>query len=180
MTSVSNGAYPASMRSPDDDGDGEGCARTEAEIRQVLEHARAGITRYGYGEDLNPADLARPWGNPRWQDNAWLRGVRDILERACLDLGGGRHPTILDLYATVPGMAEVMKQGSRIPVHEGWPPPQSAEAWDATLQWLDGRMDCAPACEHGGAYACGCQQLAAAAARGEAWAIASLKASSAS
>ena len=73
MAIVGAAAYPADM-------DEEGFAPSDAEMRRVLGLARAGIARYGFGEELHPEDLARPWGNARWQDNAWLRGVRDLLE----------------------------------------------------------------------------------------------------
>jgi hypothetical protein len=137
----------------------QGIVRTDDEIRRVLNLARAGIARYGFGEQLHPDDLARPWSNGRWQDNAWLRGVRDLLEWVLgeRETGPGQgtpasRPTIEDLYADLGNRSEVMLQGSRIPVRPGWPPPQSAEAWDATLDWLDGESDEPPAAEHGGAY----------------------------
>jgi hypothetical protein len=146
----------------------EGVVRTDEEIRRVLEHARNGITRYGFGEDLHPADLAQPWGNARWQDNAWLRGVRDVLAWLLGDVTTGpmtgartAQPTLTDIYDDLADMDEIMQQGSRIPVRPGWPPPQTGEAWDATLDWLQGRQDWAPACEHGGTYQCGCPQDAA-------------------
>jgi hypothetical protein len=141
--------------------DDEGFARTDDEIRRVLHFARAGIARYGFGEELHPDDLARPWGNGRWQDNAWLRGVRDVLEWVIGDRGTGplagtvaaaSRATFSDLCRDLGNRDEVMMQGSRIPVRPGWPPPQSAEAMDATLDWLCGAADEPPATEHGGAY----------------------------
>ena len=47
MAILSIAAYPAGM-------DEEGFAPTEAEIRRVLKLARAGIARYGFGEELHP------------------------------------------------------------------------------------------------------------------------------
>jgi hypothetical protein len=153
-----------------------GFAPSGEEIRQVLGYARAGIERYGYGEELHPADLARPWGNGQWQDNAWLRGVRDVLSWVAGDVDTGPylglhvpHPTITHVYDDVRDMDEIMRQGARIPVRPGWPPPQTAEAWDATLDWLNGEPVGPPACEHGGAYSCSCRDLATAALRGDTW-----------
>jgi hypothetical protein len=178
MTSVSNSAYPAGMDYLEAEYIGVPYARSGDEIRQVLAHALAGIERYGYGEVLSAAKLARPWGDAKWQDNAWLRGVRDILGKINPQPGQAARdwPPLAELYDGVPHMREISVQGSRVPVHPGWPPPQTGEAWSATLEWLAGQADEAPACEHGGVYACGCQQLAAAVARGEAWAIAGLAA----
>ena len=161
MAIVGAAAYPAGMEE-------EGFAPSDAEIRRVLELARTGIARYGFGEELHPEDLARPWGNARWQDNAWLRGVRDLLEwvlgeRACGPLRGtpAARPTPYDVYADLSDIDEIMWQGSRCPVRPGWPPPQSGEAMDATVHWLDGDTDVPPVCEHAlGAYQCACQALA--------------------
>lgn len=167
MASVGSGAYPAYMDADEDDYDD--CVRTDEEVRQVLGYARAGIKRYGYGEELHPDDLARPWGNARWQDNAWLRGVRDVLEWLAGDVACGpmrgtpaARPTLTDIYNDLSDVDEVMMQGSRIRVRAGWPPPQTGEAWDATLKWLQGRQDWAPACPDGkGVYQCACAQIAA-------------------
>jgi hypothetical protein len=134
--------------------------RTDEEIRRVLAYARAGIARYGFGEHLSAADLARPWGNGRWQDNAWLRGVRDILAWYLGDVTTGpvlhlerEHPTLPEIYGDVHyRLRSAMFQGVRIPVVPGWPPPQSAEAWEHTLEWLQGRTDEPPATPHGGIY----------------------------
>ena len=142
--------------------------RTDEEIRQVLAHARAGIARYGFGEHLSAQDLARPWGNADWQDNAWLRGVRDILAWYLGEVTTGpmrglerAHPDLPEIYGDVHSkMSFVMAQGMRRPVEPGWPPPQSAEAWEHTLLWLQGRQY-APACEHGGVYRCGCPDITA-------------------
>jgi len=161
MAIVGVPAYAAGM-------DEEGFAPGEAKIRRVLELARAGIARYGFGEELHPADLARPWGNARWQDNAWLRGVRDLLEWVLGEtvLGPVRgtpavKPTPYDVYRDLGDIDEIMWQGSRCPVRPGWPPPQSGEAMDATVRWLDGRTGKPPVCEHAlGAYQCGCQETA--------------------
>ena len=119
MAIVGAAAYPAGM-------DEEGFAPSDAEMRRVLELARAGIARYGFGEELHPEDLARPWGNARWQDNAWLRGVRDLLEwvlgeRACGPLRGtpAARPTPYDVYADLSDIDEIMRQGSRCPVRPG-------------------------------------------------------------
>jgi hypothetical protein len=51
MAIVGAAAYPAGMQE-------EGFAPSDAEIRRVLELARAGIARYGFGEELQPEDLA--------------------------------------------------------------------------------------------------------------------------
>ncbi len=161
MATVHPAVYPAGM-------DEERFAPSDAEIRRVLELPGAGMARYGCGEKLPPADLARPWGNARWQDNAWLRGVCDLLEwvlgeRACGPLRGTptARPTPYDVYADLSDIDEIMQQGSRCPVRPGWPPPQSGEAMDATVRWLDGDTDIPPVCVHGlGAYQCACRDLA--------------------
>ncbi len=162
MAIVGTAAYPAAM-------DEDGFAPDDAEIRRVLELARAGVARYGYGEELHPEDLARPWAQPgAWKDNAWLRGVRDLLEWVAGDVTCGplrgtpaARPTPWDVYADTSGIDEIMRQGSRCPVRPGWPPPQSGEAMNATVHWLDSKTDVLPVCEHAlGAYQCGCQDLA--------------------
>jgi len=161
MAIVGAAAYPAGMEE-------EGFAPSEAQMRRVLELARSGIARYGFGEELHPADLARPWGNARWQDNAWLRGVRDLLEWVLGDTCIGplrgtpaARPTPYEVYRDLGDIDEIMRQGSRCPVRPGWPPPQSGEAMDATVLWLNGRTKVPPVCEHGlGAYQCACQDLA--------------------
>ncbi|HEX9357381.1 MAG TPA: hypothetical protein VF933_26625 [Streptosporangiaceae bacterium] len=151
MAIVAAGAYPAGM-------DAEGIVRSGDEIRRVLARARGGISRYGFGEELSREDLALPWKSGdrggQWMDNAWLRGVRDLLEWVL----AGR--AIADLYDALPDLDEIMQQGSRRPVEAGWPPPQSAEAMDATEDWLTGETDAPPACEHGGVYRCGCSWIA--------------------
>lgn len=161
MAIVGTAAYPAAM-------DQDGWAREDVEIRRVLELARAGIARYGFGEELHPEDLARPWGNGRWMDNAWLRGVRDLLEWVAGEVAYGplrgtpaARPTPCEVYADTADIDEIMRQGSRCPVRPGWPPPQSGEAMDATVHWLEGETDVPPVCEHAlGAYQCACRDLA--------------------
>jgi hypothetical protein len=156
METVTGRAYSADM---DDD---ERIARSDEDIRRVLALARRGIARYGYGEDLHPDDLAGPWRTSGpWQDNAWLRGVRDLLEwvlgeRACGPVTGyraaGDRPTMMELYGDTPNIDELMLQGARRRVEPGWIPPQSAEAMEATLDWLDGTTDEEPARVSGGLY----------------------------
>jgi hypothetical protein len=164
MPDVAAAAYPSDMDIVDDD---EGFARTDEEMRRVLDHARASIARYGFGEELHPADLARPWGvSAQWQDNAWLRGVRDILECVVSVMPASpQRPPLQQLRDDVGDRHVVMLQGRKIPVEPGWPPPQTAEAWDATLKWIGGSPVGPPACEHGGAYTCSCMHQATTEAR---------------
>jgi hypothetical protein len=159
MATVGTRAYPADV---DDD---EGIVRTDNEIRGVLACARAGIERYGFGDGLIPGVLERPWSNARWADNAWLRGVRDLLEwvlgeRTAGPLAGtayGRRPTPGEMRHELRLAGRVMLQGARIPVNPDWPPPQAAEAMACTAEWLTGREDAPPACEDGhGVYQCSC------------------------
>jgi hypothetical protein len=163
MAIVCTAAYPAVMNEDED-----GFARSDAEVRRVLELARAGIARYGFGEELHPEDLARPWAQSGpWKDNAWLRGVRDLLEWVAGDVAAGplrgtpaAQPGPYDVYDDTADLEEIMRQGSRCPVWPGWPPPQSGEAINATVHWLDGETEVPPVCEHAlGAYQCGCQDL---------------------
>jgi len=164
----------------DDDDDGGAWSRivrSDDEIRAHLGYARAGIARYGFGEKLHPDDLARPWSHSaEWADNAWLRGVRFVLARVLGEPISPAEPaapqrmTALEVFAEVDNRAcggdidEIMLQGHKVPVHPGWPPPQSAEAWDMTLMWLEGHTPHPPVCPHGrGAYmwmpGCDCRDI---------------------
>jgi hypothetical protein len=139
--------------------------RTDEEIARVLQWAREGIARYGFGEKrLPPGQL---WGDGDWQDNAWLTGVRGLLEWVTGETDRG---PLLGTCAHLPDdsaigrdMAEIdemMAQGTgRLDdpgIVDGWPPPQAAEAYDHTHDWLYGDRDDPPACPHGGAYYCMC------------------------
>jgi len=157
MASVSAPAYPAGMAA-------EGYARTDDEIRQVLDLARAGLHRYGYGKQLHPEDLARPWAQAgTWKDNAWLSGVRDLLEwvlgeRTDGPLSGhepGHRATLDDLDEDLADIDDAMDQGKYTPPDPGWPPPQAVEAMNHTLAWLQGEYPIPPVCPEGeGAYGC--------------------------
>jgi len=145
----------------------EGAVRGDGEVRQMLDRARSGFTRYGFGETPHPVDLARPWSNGRWQDAQWLRGVRDLLawvagDRDTGPLAGVRAvaPSYSDLCDDLDRSDEIMRQGLSYPVTRGLPPPQTAEGAEAAFRWLVGWTDVPPVCEHClGVYGDACSVL---------------------
>jgi len=140
-------------------------ARTDADIRQIRDNARFGLTACDLPEHMDPAAAMNPWQwEAGWMNAAWLRGVRDLLgwvlgERAVSPLCGRTVglPTVYDLTFEDALAGEVVLQGrpDGLPVDPAvFPPPQYGEALQAAIRWLHGETTTPPTDQHGcGAYA---------------------------
>jgi hypothetical protein len=135
-------------------------ARTDHDIRQVLDHALLGLKTFDLPEPMSPSDAKHPWRwNAAWMNAAWLRGVRDILtwvlgetptSPLCQRTAG--QPTTYDLTYEEAAADDVVLQGrpGGCPVDPtAYPPPQYGEGIQATICWLRGETTAAPT-DHNG------------------------------
>src|ERR1022692_4850095 len=131
-------------------------ARTDADLRQIRDNARHGLTACDLPEHMDPADAMNPWQwEAGWMNAAWLRGVRDLFdwvlgERAASPLCGRtvELPAVYDLTFEDTAANDVVLQGhpGGLPV---FPPPQYGEAIQAAIRWLRGETTTPPADQHG-------------------------------
>jgi hypothetical protein len=140
-------------------------ARTDAEIRQVRDHARYGLDTFDLPDPIDPADAVDPWRwSPEWMNAAWLRGVRDLLDwvvgdRPTAPLSGRAMtlPTAYDLTHEESIADDIVLQGRPGGLTTDpatYPPPQYGEAIHATTRWLRGETTTEPVDQHSnGAYA---------------------------
>jgi hypothetical protein len=130
-------------------------ARTDEQIREVLDLARRGLEAFDLPDLMNPADARNPWRwDATWVNAAWLRGVRDLLDWVIGARGlspfGQRVtglPTALDLDYEELTADDVVLQGrpGRVAVNPGtYPPPQYGEAIQAVIHWLRGETTVSP------------------------------------
>jgi hypothetical protein len=135
-------------------------ARTDDDIRQVLDHALLGLKTFDLPEPMSPSDAKHPWRwNAAWMNAAWLRGVRDILtwvlgqtstSPLCQRAVG--LPTTQDLSYEEAAADDIVLQGrpGGRPVDPTvYPPPQYGEGIQATVSWLRGETT-APPTDHSG------------------------------
>jgi hypothetical protein len=141
-----------------------GYTRTDAEIRQVRDNARRGLSTCDLPQHMDPATARNPWRwDASWMNAAWLRGVRDLLdwvlgERADSPLGGRTIglPAKHDLTYEDAAADDVILQGRPVglPVDPGtYPPPQYGEGLKEAIRWLRGETTTPPVDHQGcGAY----------------------------
>ena len=135
-------------------------ARTDDDIRQVLDHALLGLKTFDLPEQMSPSDAKHPWRwNAAWMNAAWLRGVRDILtwvlgeiptSPLCQRTVG--MPTTYDLTYEEAAADDIVLQGrpGGHPVDLAtFPPPQYGEGIQAAISWLRGETTAPPA-DHNG------------------------------
>jgi hypothetical protein len=124
-------------------------ARTDDDIRQVLDHALLNLKAFDLPEPMSPSDAKHPWRwDATWMNAAWLRGVRDILtwvlgeiptSPLCQSSVG--LPTAHDLTFEESAADDVVLQGrpGGHPVDPtAYPPPQYGEGIQHTISWLRG------------------------------------------
>jgi hypothetical protein len=130
-------------------------ARTDHEMRQVLDNSLLGLKACDVPSGMSPAQARRPWSwDAAWMNAAWLRGVRDLLvwvvgERDASPLCDRKAgmPTTYDLTYEEAAADPVILQGrpGGIPVDPiAYPPPQYGEGIQATVSWLRGEATTAP------------------------------------
>ena len=135
-------------------------ARTDAQIRQVRDHAQRGLEAFDLSEPIDPADAADPWRwSPERMNAAWLRGVRDLLDwvlgdRPTAPLSGRsvNLPMAYDLTHEESIADDVVLQGRPGGLTTDpatYPPPQYGEAIHATASWLRGETTTEPVNDHG-------------------------------
>jgi hypothetical protein len=139
-------------------------ARTDADIRQVRDHARRGLDTFDLPKHMDPATARNPWRwDVSWMNAAWLRGVRDLLDwvlgdRMASPLCGRTVglPTAYDLTYEEGTADHVVLQGrpAGLPVDpDAQPPPQYGEGLQTAIRWLRGQSTTSPVDQHGcGAY----------------------------
>jgi hypothetical protein len=130
-------------------------ARTDEQIRAVRDHARRSLELSDLPDPMDPTDAMHPWRWPAtWMHAAWLRGVRDLLDwvlgdRVTSPLGqqvAGPH-TVHDLEHEDQQADELASQGRPggiIVDPDAYPPPQYAEAIQASIRWLRGEATSNP------------------------------------
>jgi hypothetical protein len=130
-------------------------ARTDAQIRAVRDHARRGLEISDLPDPMDPTDTLHPWRWPAtWMHAAWLHGVRDLLDWVLGDLVTsplGQQavglPTAHDLeYEDLQAddVASQGRPGGVIVDPAAYPPPQYAEAIQASIRWLRGEATISP------------------------------------
>jgi len=130
-------------------------ARTDDDIRQVLDHALLSLKAFDLSEPMPPSDAKHPWRwDATWINAAWLRGVRAILtwilgqtptSPFCQRAVG--LPTTYDLTYEESAADDVVLQGrpGGHPVDPAaFPPPQYGEGVQATISWLRGETTISP------------------------------------
>jgi len=135
-------------------------ARTDDDMRQVLDYALLGLNACDLPEPMSPSDAAHPWRwDATWMNAAWLRGVRDILTwvigetLTVTSLPARRRPT--DHQRRHP--RRIRRRRCRPPRPPrrtlrrptAYPPPQYGEGVQATISWLRGETT-APPTDHNG------------------------------
>ncbi len=135
-------------------------ARTDQDMRIVLADAQRSLARFDLPDQIDPADAATPWRwDPRWMNAAWHRGVRDLLtwvlgESAISPLTRSRvrRPGVYELTYEESTANDLIAQGrpGMLPANtQLYPPPQYAEAIQATITWLRGESTIPPAGRNG-------------------------------
>jgi hypothetical protein len=137
--------------------------RTDADIREVREHALHGLAACDLPEPLSPADARHPWRwDPGWMRAAWLRGVRDLLgwvlgDRPAAPLcRRAGQPSTYELTYEDTAADEVVMQGrpgGRRVDPASYPPPQYGEGVQAAIRWLRGQATRPPTGGGGCPYA---------------------------
>jgi hypothetical protein len=130
-------------------------ARTDDDIRQVLDHALLGLKTFDLPELMSPSAAKHPWRwNAAWMNAAWLRGVRDVLTwilgetpTSPLRQRTVGLPTTYDLTYEEATAADIVLQGrpGGHPVDPAaYPPPQYGEGVQAAICWLRGQTTAPP------------------------------------
>jgi len=131
-------------------------ARSDGEMREVLDWVLQGLAASDLPDEGNSADAGNPW---RWSaeqmNAAWLRGVRDLLEwvlgerdTSPLCQRNKGLPSAYDLTDEDIAAAEVAargRPGGPLPNLAAYPAPQYGEAIQATVRWLRGEATAPPA-----------------------------------
>jgi len=131
-------------------------ARSDGEMREILDRVLLGLGTSDLPDDLHSADLGSPWRrNAEQMDAIWLRGVRDLIEWVLGERDSspvcGRStglPTAYDLTYEESAAAEVAAQrrpDRRISNLAAYAAPQYGEAIKATIRWLRGEATAPPA-----------------------------------
>jgi hypothetical protein len=136
-------------------------ARTDHDIRAVLNAAQRSLVRFDLPGQIDPADAANPWQwDASWMNAAWNRGVRDLLGWVLGDKPTSpltrrpvRWPDTYELTYEESAASDVIAQGrGMLPVDpRRYPPPQYGEAIQATITWLRGETTTPPAGQNGDA-----------------------------
>jgi hypothetical protein len=135
-------------------------ARTDDEMREVLDWALLGLGISDLPDDSDPADAGNPW---RWSaeqmNAAWLRGVRDLLEwvlgerdTSPLCQRDTGSPSAYDLTYEDSAAAELAarrRPGGPLSNLAAYAAPQYGEAIQATVRWLRGEATAPPADRRG-------------------------------
>ena len=135
-------------------------ARTDDDIRQVLDHALLGLKAGDLPEPMSPSDAKHPWRwDPEWMNAAWLRGVRDILTWVMGECPASPLcertvglPATYDLTYEEAAADNVVIQGrpGGLPVDPAtYPSPQYGEGIQATISWLRGETTAPPVDSNG-------------------------------
>ena len=139
-------------------------ARTDEEMREVRDHALHGLEAFDLPESMDPADACNPWRwDLAWMNAAWLRGVRDLLNRVLGDeyVSPLRNrfmvrPPLDNLSIEEEASEEIARQGrpGGEPIDLEDHPPQYGEAIQTTIRWLRGEVTVPPVDRQGcGPYA---------------------------
>lgn len=140
-------------------------ARTDTNIRTICDQARHSLQNRDLPEHMDPGSNPRRWPAEQMYA-AWLSGAADLLdwvlgERPAAPLSGHyvHRPAAYDLTYEDASAEEVARQGrpGGPPADPArYPPPQYAEAIQATIGWLRGRLTSPPVDQYGcGVYAPG-------------------------
>jgi len=135
-------------------------ARTDDDIRAVLNDARRSLARFDLPDPIDPAVAVSPWRwDARWMNAAWHRGVGDLLSWVLGDNPVSpltrrqvRWPETYELTYEEAAASDVIAQGrpGGLPADpRRYPPPQYGEAIQATITWLRGETTIVPAGPHG-------------------------------
>jgi hypothetical protein len=141
----------------DDDGRGRligargDYARTDADIRQVREHALLGLKTFDLPARLPAAAARHPWRwSQDWMNAGWVRGVADLLgwvlgESVASPLGRpvAGPPSRYELTCEAAAADSVVLQGrpgGRRVDPDRYPPPQYGEGLQAAVRWLRGEV----------------------------------------
>lgn len=135
-------------------------ARTDDDIRRVVDHALIGLKAGDLPEQMSPSDAKHPWrSDSGWMNAAWLRGVRDTLtwvlgecptSPLCQRSVG--LPTTYDLTYEQAAADPIVMQGrpGGLPVSPATcPAPQYGEGVQATISWLRGETTAPPVDNNG-------------------------------
>jgi hypothetical protein len=135
-------------------------ARTDHDIRTVLNDAQRSLSRFDLPDQIDPADAAIPWRwDASWMNAAWHRGVRDLLSWVLGDSPISplarrpvRWPDTYELTYEETAASDVIAQGRPgmlPPDPRRYSPPQYGEAILATITWLRGETTTPPAGQNG-------------------------------